>query len=31
MTNYEDEFTAPVIFPEQDIVNVLAEVLSKAG
>jgi 2,3-bisphosphoglycerate-independent phosphoglycerate mutase len=28
MTSYEDEFTAPVIFPEQDIRNPLAEVLS---
>jgi 2,3-bisphosphoglycerate-independent phosphoglycerate mutase len=28
MTSYEDEFTAPVIFPEQDIHNPLAEVLS---
>ena len=28
MTAYEDEFTAPVIFPEQDIRNPLAEVLS---
>jgi 2,3-bisphosphoglycerate-independent phosphoglycerate mutase len=28
MTSYEDEFTAPVIFPEQDIHNPIAEVLS---
>jgi 2,3-bisphosphoglycerate-independent phosphoglycerate mutase len=31
MTSYEDEFTAPVIFPEQDIRNPLAEVLSNLG
>jgi 2,3-bisphosphoglycerate-independent phosphoglycerate mutase len=31
MTSYEDEFTAPVIFPEQEIVNPLAEVLSNLG
>lgn len=31
MTAYEDEFTAPVMFPEQDIVNPLAEVLSRRG
>lgn len=28
MTSYEDEFTAPVIFAEQEILNPLAEVLS---
>ncbi len=31
MTAYEDEFTAPVIFSEQEIVNTLAEVLSNLG
>ncbi len=31
MTSYEDEFTAPVIFAEQEIVNPLAEVLSNLG
>jgi 2,3-bisphosphoglycerate-independent phosphoglycerate mutase len=31
MTSYEDEFTAPVIFSEQEIVNPLAEVLSNLG
>ncbi len=31
MTQYEDEFTAPTIFPEQDISNPLAEVLSNRG
>lgn len=31
MTPYEDTFTAPVVFPEQDIRNPLAEVLSKHG
>jgi len=31
MTSYEDEFTAPVIFPEQEIINPLAEVLSNLG
>ena len=31
MTSYEDEFTAPVIFSEQDIANTLAEVLSNLG
>lgn len=31
MTSYEDEFTAPVIFSEQEIVNTLAEVLSNLG
>jgi 2,3-bisphosphoglycerate-independent phosphoglycerate mutase len=31
MTAYEDEFTAPVLFPEQDIVNPIAEVLSNLG
>lgn len=28
MTSYEDEFTAPVVFSEQDLINTLAEVLS---
>lgn len=31
MTSYEDEFTAPVIFAEQDIREPLAEVLSNHG
>ncbi len=31
MTSYEDEFTAPVIFAEQEIANPLAEVLSDLG
>ncbi|UCC53498.1 MAG: phosphoglycerate mutase (2,3-diphosphoglycerate-independent), partial [Anaerolineaceae bacterium] len=31
MTSYEDDFNAPVIFPEQEIVNPLAEVLSDLG
>jgi 2,3-bisphosphoglycerate-independent phosphoglycerate mutase len=31
MTSYEDEFTAPVIFSEQEIVNTLAEILSNLG
>ncbi len=31
MTAYEDEFTAPVMFPVQDIVNPIAEVLSNMG
>ena len=31
MTQYEDEFTAPVIFPDQEITNPLAEVLSDLG
>jgi 2,3-bisphosphoglycerate-independent phosphoglycerate mutase len=31
MTSYEDEFTAPVVFSEQEIVNTLAEVLSNLG
>lgn len=31
MTEYEAEFTAPVLFPEQEIVNPLAEVLSNRG
>ncbi len=31
MTNYDDSYGAEVIFPEVEIVNVLAEVLSKAG
>ena len=31
MTSYEDAFTAPVVFSEQEIVNPLAEVLSNLG
>ncbi len=31
MTSYEDTFNVDVIFPEQEITNPLAEVLSKAG
>jgi 2,3-bisphosphoglycerate-independent phosphoglycerate mutase len=31
MTQYEDEFTAEVMFPEQDVTNPLAEVLSNLG
>lgn len=31
MTSYEDEFTAPVVFKEQELVNTLAEVLSDLG
>jgi 2,3-bisphosphoglycerate-independent phosphoglycerate mutase len=31
MTSYEDEFTSPVIFSEQEIVNTLAEILSNLG
>jgi len=31
MTSYEDEFTAPVVFSEQEIINTLAEVLSNLG
>ncbi len=31
MTNYEDRFTAQIAFPEVEITNPLAEVLSKAG
>ena len=31
MTRYEDSFTAPVIFSEEEIANPLAEVLSRAG
>ncbi|HUM72545.1 MAG TPA: 2,3-bisphosphoglycerate-independent phosphoglycerate mutase, partial [Chloroflexota bacterium] len=31
MTSYEDTFNVNVIFPEQEITNPLAEVLSKAG
>ena len=31
MNSYEDAFTAPVIFTEQEIVNPLAEVLSSLG
>lgn len=31
MTNYEEDFDTAVIFPEQEIQNPLAEVLSKAG
>ncbi|MCB0064851.1 MAG: 2,3-bisphosphoglycerate-independent phosphoglycerate mutase [Caldilineaceae bacterium] len=31
MTQYEESFDVPVLFPEIDIVNPLAEVLSKAG
>lgn len=31
MTKYQEEFDVPVLFPDVDIVNPLAEVLSKAG
>jgi len=31
MTNYVDSFTAAIAFPEQEIKNVLAEVISDAG
>ncbi len=31
MTEYQDDFTAPVVFPEQEIKNPLAEVLSGLG
>lgn len=31
MTHYEDDFDVPVIFPDIEIVNPLAEVLSKLG
>lgn len=31
MTHYEDSFDVDVLFPEQEIVNTLAEVLSKNG
>lgn len=31
MTNYEDDLPVEVVFPDQEIVNPLAEVISKAG
>ena len=31
MTNYEDNFPVHVVFPDVELVNVLAEVVSKAG
>ncbi len=31
MTNYEDNFDVDILFPEEEIVNTLAEVLSKNG
>jgi 2,3-bisphosphoglycerate-independent phosphoglycerate mutase len=31
MTNYEDNFPVNVVFPEAELTNVLAEVVSKAG